>query len=90
MKLRGYGFGVFVIESKSPILIGSGGKKKDEFGRLALSEVEMMKDERGAFVLSADVNGPLGGWDARGVLKKGKIEVEAKLCPEISKRSCAS
>ena len=50
----------------------------------------MMKDERGAFVLSADVNGPLGGWDARGVLKKGKIEVEAKLCPEISKRSCAS
>jgi len=51
---------------------------------------EMMKDERGAFVLSADVNGPLGGWDARGVLKKGRIEVEAELCPEISKRSCAS
>jgi len=31
----------------------------------------MMKDERGAFVLSADVNGPLLGMGCAGSFEKG-------------------
>jgi len=44
----------FLARSETPTLIGCEGVGKDEVGRLALSEVEMMKDERrAAFALSA-------------------------------------
>ena len=41
----------FLARSEPPSLLGCGGVGKDEVGRLALSEVEMMKDEAGRLLL---------------------------------------